>query len=342
MARQFVTDCEGPVSLNDNALELSAHYIPNGEAFFAKLSRYDDYLADVEKRPRYKAGDTLRLILPFLKAYGATDQGIADFCKKNICLVDGAPELLRFVTRVMPSFIISTSYAPYIRALCEVVAFPFENTYCTRVDLDKYELGADEIAKLKAFSQEIDQLPPVDFPGQALTLDDVPEASREAIKRIDEIVWGKIAKLGSGAMLDEVNPIGGHEKARAVEDSIKRTGNELSDVMYVGDSITDVEALELVKRGGGLAVSFNGNRYAIEAAEVALISENAYVTQGVADAFLTGGKAQVFRLLKEWRTTIIEKIPWQAAVITAANREDLVKKSGTLRQKMRGVAGTLG
>lgn len=343
MAYQFVTDCEGPISLNDNALELSEHYIPNGANFFAKLSKYDDYLADIEKREGYKAGDTLRLILPFLKAYGATNDGIASFSKKNIILVKEASKLLRFVSEHMASFIISTSYEPYIKALCEVVGFPFEQTYCTRLDIDKYQIDEAETARIKALGEEIDKLPPIDLPSEAKTLADLSSSTQETIGRLEEIIWQEVMGLESGQMLKEVNPIGGREKANALLDSLKVTGNDLSQVMYVGDSITDVQALQLAKEDGGLAVSFNGNRYAIEAAEIALISDNAYVTQSVARAFLAGGKGEVLRLLKEWQKSIIEEasLP-QAAVITEENREELVKISEKLRKEIRGVAGTLG
>jgi len=67
--RLFVTDCEGPLSKNDNAYELAEHFMPDGARFFAIVSKYDDVQADVVERHGYKAGDTLRLILPFLKAY---------------------------------------------------------------------------------------------------------------------------------------------------------------------------------------------------------------------------------------------------------------------------------
>jgi energy-converting hydrogenase A subunit R len=45
--RIFVTDCEGPISKNDNAMELAASFVPQGERFFSLLSKYDDFLADV-------------------------------------------------------------------------------------------------------------------------------------------------------------------------------------------------------------------------------------------------------------------------------------------------------
>ena len=76
--RLFVSDCEGPLSKNDNAFELAANLVPDGGTFFALISKYDDVLADVIQKPCYKAGDTLRLILPFLKAYGATNKQIKD------------------------------------------------------------------------------------------------------------------------------------------------------------------------------------------------------------------------------------------------------------------------
>ena len=66
--RIFISDCEGPISKNDNAFELAANFIPNGDKLFANISKYDDVLADVLQKPGYSAGSTLKLILPFFKA----------------------------------------------------------------------------------------------------------------------------------------------------------------------------------------------------------------------------------------------------------------------------------
>ncbi len=122
--RMFVTDCEGPVSKNDNAFELTSYFVPNGDHFFALISKYDDVLADVVKKPGYKAGDTLRLILPFLKAYGATNEKIREYSSKSILLIPGARDTLQFVRDLMPSFIVSTSYEHYISSLCHLIGFP--------------------------------------------------------------------------------------------------------------------------------------------------------------------------------------------------------------------------
>ncbi|MEM2151233.1 MAG: hypothetical protein QXG68_06880, partial [Candidatus Bathyarchaeia archaeon] len=114
MMKIFITDCEGPISKNDNAFELSSWLIPEGDKLFTLISRYDDVLADIVKKPGYKAGDTLRLIVPFLKAYGATNALMKRFSSETLLLIPGAGEALRYIRSIMPTFMVSTSYEPYI------------------------------------------------------------------------------------------------------------------------------------------------------------------------------------------------------------------------------------
>lgn len=95
MKKVFISDCEGPISKNDNAFEITSTFVPNGDRLFTVISRYDDVLAYVVKRPHYKAGDTLKLVLPFLKAYGVTDRKIREFSAKNLLLIQNAKENLR-------------------------------------------------------------------------------------------------------------------------------------------------------------------------------------------------------------------------------------------------------
>ena len=126
--RIYVTDCEGPLTRNDNAMELADRFLPGGAGLFARLSRYDDFLADVLHKPGYNAGDTLRLLPPFLVAFGLPDeQVVRGPAPRNVLVVPGAPDMLAELQELLPCFIVSTSYTPYIRALCEVVRFPFAN-----------------------------------------------------------------------------------------------------------------------------------------------------------------------------------------------------------------------
>jgi energy-converting hydrogenase A subunit R len=163
-----------------------------------------------------------------------------------------------------------------------------------------------------------------------------------------------------GKFLTHVVTVGGEQKAEAIRDIIKRLGTELEDVLYVGDSITDVEAFKLVRANGGLAVSFNGNSYAVRDAEVAVLSDSNIVTAVIADLFCKLGKKQTLKALSSWSYDALNKNKVDEAllkqlstsypdvlpkvqIVTAKNMESLIKESTEFRKKVRGVAvGRLG
>jgi energy-converting hydrogenase A subunit R len=165
--RLFLTDCEGPLTRNDNAMEVAAAFVPDGAELFARLSRYDDFLADVLHKPGYNAGDTLRLIVPFLLAYGVGDRDVEEYSADTVLVVPGARDLLRDVAAALPSYIISTSYTPYIRALCRVVDFPFAHCRCTSLDLDAWHLTREEADWLRDRAEAILAQPIIELPEAA-------------------------------------------------------------------------------------------------------------------------------------------------------------------------------
>jgi energy-converting hydrogenase A subunit R len=282
---QFVSDLEGPLTLNDNAFELTAHFLPQGAHFFALMSRYDDILADIVKRSGYRAGTTLALIVPFLKAFGLRDRDLHEFSRSSIRLVPGALEALQRIRAQMPAFIISTSYEPYVRAVCEALQFPFENAYCTKISLDAYALSEEERQELLTLYDQIVQRSQIQIPLGVQSVDELSGEDRQTLELLDHIFWERVWGMEIGRVLREVQLIGGPEKARALREISERTGISLAQTIYVGDSITDVEALALVRQAGGLAVAFNGNRYALRAAELGCISSDALILAEIAEAF---------------------------------------------------------
>ncbi len=357
--RIFISDCEGPITKNDNAFELAESYIDNGDRFFSLISKYDDVLVDIVKKPNYKAGDTLRLILPFLRAYGATDKNIRNFSSRNVLLVPGAKKMLAFVIKILPSFIVSTSYEHYISALCELTSFPFENTYCTRLKIDEYQISENETRRLKEIAKEIVKLPMIDVPKKANSMSDFSSKDQKTVERLDEIFWEELSKMESGRMLREINPVGGIEKAKAVQNIAEMIGGSFDGVMYVGDSITDVQALKLVRMKGGLAVSFNGNGYSVQESDVAFLSENTIVTSIFAEAFGKLGKQGALNLVYSWNPSELKKycspilfkqmitifgdnFP-QVEIVTDDNVDRLINQSNVFRKSIRGEAiGNLG
>lgn len=328
----FVSDCEGPISTNDNAFELAGHFIEEGEKFFQIVSHYDDILADEVKRPGYNAGDTLKLILPFLKAYGANNLNMQKFSRENVLLIPGAPETLCMVNKIMPSFIVSTSYEPYIMALCDLTGFPFSNCYCTSLDLESHALSEEERKKLKELRASI--------------VDD-PE-----FENLERIFWKEIPGMEIASLMKEVKPVGGEAKKEAVMDIISTNDFQAQDLMYVGDSITDVEPLHFANENEGLAVSFNGNEYAIEEAAIAIISDNTTITTLIADLFNRYNSRIVLEFAADFSENLelaLEKHPvnqelankligtnTRMEIITSDNIERLKEESSSFRKKVRG------
>jgi energy-converting hydrogenase A subunit R len=166
--------------------------------------------------------------------------------------------------------------------------------------------------------------------------------------------------MSIGRVFSEVKTVGGSQKAEAIEDAVAKLHADLSEVMYVGDSITDVEAFKLVKENGGLTVSFNGNGYAVENSEIVVLSRSSMVTAVIASLFFKKGKRNTLRLCENWnsralkRTGVVESLLEQylsvyssvlpkVQIVTAQNMDTLVKESSKFRKEVRGEAvGRLG
>ncbi len=353
MKKIFISDCEGPISKNDNAFELAKHFIPNGDKIFSLVSKYDDILVEVLNKPNYVAGGTLKFILPFLKAYGVTDRKMREFSAKNLILIKNSKNTIQHTRRTAGSYIVSTSYEHYIAALCNALDFPFENTYCTRVSLDTDPISETQKVALKKIADEIAQIPMIYFPETVYSLKDFSDRDQESLERLNEIFWTQILNIGFEKLFSEVIPVGGSQKAEAVEDAVKRMSTVLEDAMYVGDSITDTDAFELVRANGGLTVSFNGNHYATRNAEIAVLSEDNTVLAILFDAFCKQGRQKTLRLVEKWNheslrssnveTSLIErlfrfypnKLP-KTQIVTAENMGIVSKESSEFRKKVRG------
>jgi energy-converting hydrogenase A subunit R len=358
--RVFISDCEGPISKNDNAFETASNFVPKGDRLFKIISKYDDALADIIKRSGHRAGDTLKLILPFLKAYGATDRQMREFSAKHLVLIPSAKASLKNVRGKTRAFIVTTSYEHYMKALCQAIEFPFTDTYCTRFSIDKYSTTEEESTRLRKIAQEIAQFPMLEFSSETRSQEDLSEKDVETIQRLDEIFQREIASMKVGRLYSEVAPVGGSGKAETVKEIVSKLKITLADIMYVGDSITDEQAFRLVRENGGLTISFNGNRYAIESAQIAVLSRNCIVTAILADVFIRSGKQSALDLAENWSRPSLKKnivdeallasffelchrlLP-EVRIITSENFETLARESSKFREEVRGeVIGRLG
>jgi energy-converting hydrogenase A subunit R len=366
--RIYVTDCEGPLTRNDNAQEIAERFVPDGAEFFARLSKYDDFLVDVAAKPGYNAGNTLRLIPPFFRAYYVSDEDIELFSAEQVLLVPQALKALESISALMPTYIISTSYTPYLRALCDIAGFPMDHVRCTELNVDAWDMPEDEAEWLRSWVPRVCARPVISYPDEAMTAaqghasgggpdSGVPggpawsspeealawlsDEDRETVRDLDRLFWAEMPQRQvSRELTDAVRPVGGRQKLAALEEIVAAEGLEGAAVMYVGDSITDTPPLAAVREWGGVSLSFNGNGYAIAAAEFAAASPDAEVQAQLAKAFAQGGRAAVEAAVRAWPKTKKGTTPTGKARATvglvAAEREKLTEASSAARLSVRG------
>ena len=159
-------------------------------------------------------------------------------------------------------------------------------------------------------------------------------------------------------------PGGGRRKTYALMAALSRYNRSIEQSITIGDSITDEDMLRVTRKGGGLAVSFNGNGYAIKESNVALMSDNCALSVIVAEAYRNGGHDAVKLLAENWSREFagdISKLSeygdpsWRQMVLYPADREfpqiymvtpenvaEVTAASKAWRKRVRGSVGQMG
>jgi energy-converting hydrogenase A subunit R len=357
----LITDCEGPLALNDNAFELCRDFIkPQGDRFFQQVRRYGNDLAEIAKKPGDRSGSTLKLILPFLKAYGLTNAQLEDYARKTMALMPGAEDAYKYLhTRDFSILEVSTGYRQFAEAVGLKLGFALDDIVGTELDLDHYKLSAAESKELQSLVDEIAGSPALELPARATSLADLPEPAQAAVATLGRIFEEKLPSLEIGAILKEINPLDGPGKAKVMTDSLTKTGLAMSDTIYVGDSLSDVQAFEAVKAGTGLAISFNGDRAAVGAAEVVMISDSAWSVALVTAIFQLWGKDGVLEVAAPETRDKSRSLVLPEAVIDpimmgmdghmlniylskGLDRDKIARESQAMHAKLRGAAVAAG
>lgn len=338
--KSFITDCEGPLTLNDNAFELCAHFIDNGDELFKILSLYDDYLVDVAKKENYKAGNTLKLILPFLALENIKNDDLINFSKEHIYVVNDSKFLLKYLQNTMNTYIVSTSYGQYIEAVSNFMEFPFKNTYFTNVNMDELHLNGEEIIKITNFKKQILENP-------------------KDYKLFDDIFFNEIPKMSIYENIKNIDVIGGLGKKLAIDDIIASDNININEILYIGDSITDVEPLKFARDNNGISISFNGNEYPLRQAQIAIVSPSAITTALIANIYAKNDKNTVLSFINDYNNSddirklfedykidsqineeffkIFKNIKYPLIkIISQENFDDILEKSIKMRNTIRG------
>jgi energy-converting hydrogenase A subunit R len=334
-------DNEGPESKNDNAQESTVALAEQcglgkemGIRFFQRMSNIDDIWGDfhkIAKDPTYSPGHTLKVILPFLKAMGATTLWLYKFAQKSLLVVPNIDKVLTILSRKYNVWMISTSYDWFIAAFCDQTGFDFNRAYCTKVDrFDEIPITEEEIILLRRFIEEVSQMPIIEYDKE--TGEVIPE-HQKYYDRITKFVWETVYNMPVGKFLREVHPVGQTQKLEALEQICKEFGIPKEKAMYVGDSQTDVQCVGWL-REEGITMMFNGKGRVCQLSSIMYIGEDAKAIKEVVDLFAERGRQGVIDYYTPPREAECGGL---LAAVTPENIKELEEMSVRKRKEFRGV-----
>lgn len=360
-------DLEGPISVLDFAAEIGRMLGEKAELnlsefdmgdFFYMISLYDDYIIDepgVKEKlniPEYQPGDTLRIMAPMYVACFSSVE-LENLAKQNLGLLPGCKELMAILRQDWDIYVISTSYTQFAYNVTESLKIPKDHVYCTDLSVDELKHG------LKSIEKEVNILVREIFQKYMNNDKDL----NTVIQDLNSFFWSG-RKSEYLTIMNQVNVRGGKRKELAVEDISNRTEVPISEMIAIGDSITDINMLQRVNDEAGIAISFNGNRFSLKRANIAVTSPS---NLGVLPIF--EAKNDIENLLRKWENLYDDfknepkMIPDDLISKSAKKRfiefnfvpeirdlknkteleiEDIIKRQELMRKKVRGWAGNLG
>ena len=334
-------DNEGPCTLNDNAQENTVALAKAcgigeevGVNFYRGTSNIDDIWGDfrrLPKDPSYSSGHTLKVVLPFFKAMGATAAWLEHFAHENLRVVPKIETVLPNLNRKFNVWQISTSYEFFVRAFCNAVGFDFARARCTAVNgFDAIQITDAEIQQLHAFMREAAAMPIIQYDGKT---GEVTPEHRGHYDRFTQFVWEVLYGMSVGQLIRTVHPVGQAQKREAVERILSEFGVPRERAMYVGDSQTDVQCVELLQ-GRGLTMMFNGKGRVCRISDIMYIGEDARAIEEIAHRFAELGRDGVLRYYSPAREAECGGL---LTAVTPENIDEFHDRSVKKRKEFRGI-----
>jgi len=332
-------DLEGPLSPQDNALEVMG-LVDRGHQAFAVISRYDDLLT-LEGREDYEPGDTLKLILPFLILHGIRAEDV-EAVSKRAPLIAGAKDLVAsLLADGWRVHVISTSYQQHAFRVAGELGIPERDVACTRLAPATLasQPKADDLSCVRDAWEYVLRI------SEGRSLGEVANGAVDGQIRpkLDEFYWEVMPRTELGRVLGVVEVVGGRRKVRALEGFCRQAGAYLGQVAVVGDSITDFQMLKAVEAAGGLAVVFNGNRYALPCGTVGVASASLLNLLPALRIWVDHGREALRRAVLSSDLCPLEGDAAYHWLVNAPDLEEVVRVHSAARKRARGeAAGSLG
>lgn len=305
--KQLVCSCQGFLVRNNSTREICERFIKDGGKFYDLISRYDDMIAYVLNRDEGRSGNVMRFITPFLKAFGATDYAIYEFCKENLKLMPNSDKVMRYLVSLLPTFVTTSMYEHSVMPMCDMLDIPLGAVDCTKIELDDFDFSRKESRTLREYAGMITSLK---MPRNQYELNVPTELSCEDIEMIrvmDEIFHDNMSDMECNNMMRDMRVVGANEKAYSLLDVRKRTQIDLDGTAYIGGDMQDYQTMDLIRDSGGLSLSFNGSEFGVHGCNIAVLSRDCTAAAVLVQEFYNEGIEAVFDLVGNWNRESLKK-----------------------------------
>ena len=351
--KQLILSCDGVLSTNDYARDLCARSIRNGGRFFDAVSRYEDLSTYALERDETKTRQTMKMIIPFLKAFGMTDHFAYEFAKEDLHPMPGADGSLSYLRRLLPTYIATGSYEHHMMALCDSLDFPIENATYTKVEFDSAENDRQEDRRLRELANKISSLRLPKTMYSVTESEFLDEDDATLVRELDSIFDDELPNMEAFKAYKDVLAIGSNEKAYALLEIRRKTEIEFNSTVFIGSGLNDFQALDLIRDSEGLAISFNGSEYAVRGCNIAVMSSNTIVLDVLIGEFYNEGIQAVYDMVDNWNRDylkdckcsdrnlmdrMLQTFPRKLPVVKRVGRRNVksvIEESDEFRRKVR-------
>ncbi|MCL2785866.1 MAG: hypothetical protein FWD81_01390 [Methanomassiliicoccaceae archaeon] len=347
--RQMLCTVQGFLSSANAMKRMCDRFIRGGARIYDSLMAFDNIMSFGLGRDDRKSGDAFRTLVPMLKAAGVTDSSVYDHFVGDMKLMPNS-DVIRYLSGMMTVQPVSEAYEHHSMALCEAVGLPADSIRCTEVSFDELDISKQDGKRFREFATEIAKM---DVP--KISSNDDAQFLGHKDQMILETIDGIIEKIGVTDFfyqIDEMTPLGGNEKAVMLMELGRGTNVDMDCTAYVGCNGTDYPAMDIVRDNEGLAISFNGDEYAVKGSNVAVMSPNPLAAAVLISEFYAGGLERVLSLIESWdreklskrdnsdrhlMNAMLKAFPSKLPEVVAVNEDNIdavIKESERFRRKL--------
>ena len=294
----------------------------------------------------------MKWVIPFLKANGATDYLLRRAYEDTLRLMPGSEDALRFISRMLPTFVSTSMYGHGWMPVAERVDAPLCEVFCSQTELDNMQFGRADARRIREMCDSITALR---IPKTVYELNvpmEIDEADVRIIKVMDDILQNQIPELPAMTLMESSVPVTSHRKAYQLLDVRKQTNIDLDCTMYIGGDDTDYQCLDLVRDAGGAAVSFNGTDFAVRGCNIAIMAKESTAGAVFASLFYDRGIEAMLDLASNWERPYLKRCEFsdrnlldrmlaanprrlpEVHVVDKDNVDEVAAKSAEFRKKM--------